>query len=941
MKIMREIWARIRYLFREESHARDLSEELDAHLQMEIDAKIEWGMSPDQARDAARREFGSPARLRESSHAAWAFHWLESILQDFRYSLRQVRKAPGLSLAVVASLAIGLGANTAIFSLIDAAVLRPLPVRDPDQLVQLEWQNDAVPANVFLLCSSMSGARNAQARDSASGGGRVQMPCVSEPVFRALTKRQTGFMSLIGTGPSPVGGIAISTSAGAPASQVLSQPVSWNFFEALGVPVALGRPFVEEDDRLGAELTVVVSHRFWSSRLGGDPGAIGRFVRINNKPARIVGVAPPGFFGLTAGTWIDVYQPLAGLFGDMSRQSPGLMASTFHVDLLARLAPGVSGAAGASGMSPLFRGLMAETRGKEIEEKLELVARPAARGLYTGSAEEVAQALWILMLLVGVLLLIVCANVANLLLSRSVKRRPESALRLALGAGRGRLVRQHLVETGMLACIGGAAGLVLGSLLARWIHTVFQTGQGPWAAFAITLDWRVSAYALAISALTAVIFGLAPAWTAVHSELSDTLKIQSRSVLGGGVRLPKLLVSVQFALSFTALVAAGLLGRSMGNLYATDLGFDGEQLSFATIHPSQAGYQLATIGSYRQRLQREIEAIPGVLAVAQLVTRPLEAETPLLVSIDVPDGPPTQLADGMKNPAALAYASAGGPGFIDVLGVHLVAGRTLEPHEGCALGQRSGVPAAPSAPCPVVIDQRFADVFFPGKTAVGQFFKSAGRSYQVVGLVANARVGSLRSEARPTMYQQLDLSAMSVPADHLAIRAKIDSGALAIAVREAVARIDPSVPLAEFHTQSGLVDRQLRTERLLALVSGAFSLAALALAAVGLAGLLGYAVARRTNEIGIRMALGATGTQVRHMVLGDSIRMVGAGILVGVPASWAVGRFLKSRLFGLEPMDPTTALLALLALIVIAGVAALLPARRAARVSPLTALREE
>jgi predicted permease len=937
---MREIWARLRYLFRQESHARELGEELDAHLQMEIDAKIERGMSPEQARDAARREFGSPARLRDSSHDAWAFRWLESILQDFRYSLRQVWKAPGLSLAVVASLAIGLGANTAIFSLIDAAVLRPLPVRDPDRLVQLEWQNDAIPAGAMLLCSSVSGARNAQARDSASGGGRVQMPCVSEPVFRALAKSQTGFMSLIGTGPAPVGGVAISTTAGAPASQVLSQAVSWNFFEGLGVRVAIGRPFVEEDDRLGAEPTVVVSHRFWSSRLGGDPDVIGRFVQINNKPARIVGVAPPGFFGLRPGTWIDVYQPLAGLFGEMSRQNPGLMASTFHVDLLGRLAPGISGAAAASAMSPLFRGLVAETRGKEIEERLELVARPAARGLYTGSAEDVAQALWILMLLVGVLLLIVCANVANLLLSRSVKRRPESALRLALGPGRGRLVRQHLVETGMLTCIGGAAGLVLGSLLAQWIHTVFQTGQGPWAAFAVTLDWRVSAHALAISAMTALVFGLAPAWTAAHSELSDTLKIQSRSVLGGGIRLPKLLVSVQFALSFAALVAAGLLGRSLGNLYATNLGFDGEQLSFATVRPIQAGYPLARIGPYRERLQREIEAIPGVLGVAQLFTRPLEAENPLNVSIDVPDGPPTQLAGGITNPAATAYASAGGPGFIDVLGLQLLAGRTLEPREGCPIGQRFGAPA-PSAPCPVVIDQRFANVFFPGKTAVGQFFKSAGRSYQVVGLVANARVGSLRAEARPTIYQQLDLFAMSVPTDHLAIRARIDSGALATSVRDAVARIDPSVPLVEFHTQSGLIDRQLRTERLLALVSGAFSLAALALAAVGLAGLLAYAVARRTNEIGIRMALGATRAQVRRMVLGDSLWMVGAGVLVGVPAAWGVGRFLKSQLFGLEPLDPSTALFALLALIVIAGVAALLPACRAARVSPLTALREE
>jgi predicted permease len=936
---MPEIRARVRYLFGRESHARDLSEELDAHLQMEIEANLERGMSPDEARAVARRQFGSPARLRESAHDAWAFHWLESVLQDIRYGFRQFRRAPGLFLAVIASLAIGLGANTAIFSLVDAAVLRPLPVRDPDRLVQLEWQNDRVPAGAGLYCGSMSGARNAQAQESARDGVRLQMPCVSDAVFRALADGRTGLASLIGISPVPE--VAISTAPGAPPEQALLQYVSWNFFEGLGVPLALGRPFIEEDDRPEAEPTVVVSHRFWSSRLGRDPDAIGRRVRINDEPARIIGVAPPGFFGLRPGAWIDVYQPLALEFGEAALESPGIMATYWNVDLLARPAPGVSGSAAAAAMTPLFRGLVAETMGTEIEESLELVARPAARGPYAERDAEVRQALWILMLLVGVLLLIVSANVANLLLARSVKRRPESAVRLALGAGRRRLVRQHLVESGMLAVFGGAAGLGLGVVLAEWIHTAFQAGQKPWAAFAVTFDWRVSSFALAISALTAVTFGLAPAWTAARSQVSDALKVQSRSVLGGGLRLPKLLVSVQFALSFAALVAAGLLGRSLGNLYATDLGFDGEQLSFATVSLIQAGYppDPAVIGQYWERLEQEIGAIPGVEAVAQLSSRPLEAEATGGTAIEVPGGPPAELAPGIPNPAATAYVSLGGTGFIEVLGLQLLAGRTLEPHEvACAFGQRMGAPAA--GLCPVVVDQHFADVFFPGESAIGQLFDMGGRPYQVVGLVANARLAGLRTEARPTVYQQLDLVGMAF-ARHIAMRARIDSGALAAEVEQAVARVDPAVPLVEFHTQSGLVDRLLRTERLLALISGAFGLAALALAAVGLAGLLAYAVARRTNEIGIRMALGATGGQVRRMVLGDSLRMVGAGVLIGVPAAYAVGRYLESQLFGLEPVDPSTASLALITLWVIAGVAALVPAHRAARVNPLTALREE
>lgn len=935
---MRGIWARIRYLFRQESHARDLGEELDVHLQMEIDANIERGMSTEEARDVARREFGNPARLRESSREAWVAPWLESILQDIRYAMRQFRKAPGLAMAVVASLTIGLGANIAIFSLIEAAVLRPLPVADSEGLVQLEWRNAQIPAKASMNCGSMSRARNIQASDSAKGGAQVQMPCISQQVFRAFARSQSGFVGLIGSGnPTEV---AISAADGKPAEQVRFLYVSGNFFDELGVRLAAGRPFTEEEDRPQAEPVIVVSHRFWSSRLGGDPGAIGRSVRINGEPALVVGVAPPGFFGLVPGEWIDVFRPLGG---DPPSQIPTFGARFWGVDMVARLAPGASGSAVAAAMTPLFRNLVAETTGTKIEEGLELIARPAARGLYTGDDAEVSRALWILMLLVGVLLLIVCANVANLLLSRSVKRRSESAVRLALGAGRGRLVRQHLVESGMLAAIGGASGLFLGNILARWIHALFQTGQGPGEAFAVALDWRVSAYALAISTLTALIFGLAPAWTAARSQVSDALKIQSRSVLGGGLRLAKFLVSVQFALSFAALVAAGLLGRSLGNLYSTDLGFDGELVSFATVRAGQAGYPAASMGAYQQRLIKEITAIPGVLSVAPMFTRLLDGG-PGSQSIEAPGGPPTHLVEGIVNPAATATFSAGGPGFIEVLGLRFLAGRTLEAGEDCALLRPTvrpgGGPAAGAASCSVVVDQRFAEVFFRGQNPVGQVFRAVGQPRQIVGLVANARHGGLRGEAPPTMYLQMDAFSSSLSA-HLAIRSKIDSGALTAAVRQAVVRVDPSVPLAEFHTQSGLVDRLLRTERLLALVSAAFSIAALVLAAVGLGGLLAYAIARRTNEIGIRLALGATRAQVRSMVLRDSMRMVGAGILAGIPAVWIVGHYLESQLVGLEPLDSSAVLLALIPLIVIAGMAALLPARRAARVSLMTALREE
>jgi len=922
---MREIWARILYLFRRESDAWELDEELEAHLRMEVEASIERGMSPGEARRLAYREFGNTRRVRESAQDAWLFHWLESVLQDVRYGLRQFRRAPGLFLAVIASLAIGLGSSTAIFSLIDAAVLRPLPVADPERLIHLHWRNDAQPAGVFRVQRRLSGGEP---------GGPIEASNVAEPIFRAFAEQQTGFASLVGV-YSTTDEIAVSASPDTPAEQVRALFVSRNFFDDLGVPPVLGRSFVAEEDRPGAEPAVIVSHRFWSSQLGSDPDVIGEVIRIDGEAARVAGVAPQAFFGLRPGLWVDIYRPLAS-----APTLEGFEAANWTVDMVARLPPDVPGTAAAAAMTPLFRNLVAGMLGTEVEAELELFTRPASRGLWWGSPriDEVSQALRILMLLVSVLLLIVCANVANLLLSRSARRQRESAVRLALGAGRSRLIRQHLVESGMLAVIGGAAGLGIGIVLARAIHAFFQTGQSSSDVFAVMLDWRLVGYSTAITLATVLLFGLAPAWTAARPKVNDALRIQSRSVLGGGLRFPRLLVSAQFALSFTGLIAAGLLGRSLANLYSTDPGFDGEQLSYATVHPNRAGYSSVELRSYIARLQQAIAAIPGVLAVAPLNDRRLDGgAVPGPINLSPREDPNVPAAPDM-----VASLIATAPGVVDALGLRLLAGRAFEAGDS----DRCSRPAVEDeggsgSLCPVLVDERFAETLFPGESAIGQRFEAFGSgSSVVVGVVANARE-SFREAELPTLYQPIGPEQGMMSGTHFAIRAQIDSGALAAAVRQAVARVDPAVPLAEFHSQSGLVDRLLRTERLLALVSGGFTLAALALAAVGLGGLLAYAVARRTNEIGVRMALGATGGEVRRIVLGDSLRMVGIGILAGIPAAYAVGRYLESLLFELDPVDPSTLVLALVVLLGIAGAASVLPAHRAAGVNPMSALRDE
>jgi predicted permease len=844
--------------------------------------------------------------------------WLESVLQDARYGLRQLRKSPALSLAIVLSLAIGLGANTAIFALVDAALLKPLPVHDPDQLVMLEWSIGGQPAFVGRIGG----------RIRITEGGRRQIPTFSEAVYRGFAARQSAYASVIGfSSRTPM---ALSDGTGV--TEVGVQYVSANFFTGLGVSPVLGRSFFDEEDRRGQDPAVILSHRYWSGRLGGDPNVLGRSIRVNNAPARIVGIAPPGFFGLAIGEWVDVYAPLSARVAfepaRAARPPTGGENADWWVGVGARLKPDVGASAATVQAAGLFRGLAAETTGTQIQSGLDLIAEPGRRGFDSiGGSSREAQALGILMLLVGALLFIICANVANLLLSRSVAEQRESAVRLALGAPRSRLFRQHLIGSGILAVAGGCFGLGLGYLLAQAIHALFQTGRGLGNAFDLQADWRMIAFATVLSVLTALLFGLAPAVRAARSDLNDSLKVQGRSVIGGRLRLPRLLVSMQLALCFAALVAAGLLGRSLENLNSVDLGLDPQNLAYATVNPYQAGYTPDKVGPYLDRLRDALQAIPGVLNADVLDSRPLQGGGRGTWASSQ-DGPSARLEDGTFNPAAAVNLSLGSNGLTETLGVPILAGRTLARGDG----PESGV---------AVVDQRFAQVFFRGRNPIGEHFQMLGQSMEVIGLAANARFLGVREETVPTVYLPFDATRFLPGQVHFAIRAAIGSDQLAAEVRRVVASLDQAVPLTEFHTQSGLIDRELRTERLLAFLSGGFGLVALMLAAIGLGGLLAYAVARRTGEIGVRMALGAAPADVIRMILCDSMGMVGLGLLIGLPAAYGVARFLEASLFELEPVDPFSAIAALAVLLVVAFTAAWLPARRAAGINPVAALREE
>ena len=836
--------------------------------------------------------------------------WLDSALQDARYGLRQLRKTPALVLAVVLSLTVGVGANTAIFSLVDAAILRPLPVKDPNSLRIVEWLNQGFPP----------GVNNINGGFKQLSAGQCQGTSVSANLYRQLAREQHAFETWIGLADPDSVAIAAGAS---PAEQVKLQWVSANFFQGLGVTPVIGRPFRDEEDRVGHEPLVIVSHRFWMSHFGKDSPSLERQIRINNVPARIVGVTPPGFFGLRAGEWNDVYAPLAMrvAFQPAPSTAPprGEDDTDWWVRQVGRLKPGVPESTARLQIAALFCNLAAPQGAKAEPDKLpELITLPGRRGFDALSSKD-AGALWILMLLVGLLLLIVCANVANLLLSRSVARQRESAVRLALGAGRMRIFRQHLIESVVLALLGGGIGLALGYALARAIHLLFQTARDAGSAFDLHLDPRVLGYTAALSVLTALLFGLAPAVRAARADLGDALKAQTRSVTGGRLRLPRVLVSFQIALCLSALVAAGLLGRTLDNLKRTDVGFDPENLAYASVNPGRAGYPAERVGPYAERVRQMLATLPGVLCVGTASFRPLSG---------MGNNSLVNFAGRPLAAANRANLNNVGVGFFETLRIPSLAGKTLE------LGDMS--PGAHG----VIVDQVFARRYFPHENPLGHRFGFGPKEnsrYEIVGVVGNSRYNSLRDDAYPTIYEPYRPAGTI----HFAIRTTMDSARLVDAVRKAVASVDPAVPLTEFHTQTALIDRVLRTERLLGFVSGAFGLIALALAAIGLGGLLAYAVARRTNEIGVRMALGATAGDVIGMVLRDSLRMVAVGIFIGLPCSYAIGRVLKTSLFRLEPLDPATAAMAFVALLAVALIATWIPARRAARIDPMTALREE
>ena len=889
--------AGLRALTRKDRDERDLDAELRTYLEMSVEEKVRQGLSRDAAFRAARGEIGSLDAVKEQTRDVGWEVALESLWRDVRYASRGLRKAPAFAAVAVVTLALGIGANTAIFSVINAVMLRPLPVASPDELISLEALHADTTERTFSFA-----AYRLFALDAAP---------VIDAIAASSVRREA---------------IAID----GPPEPVDYKWVSGNYFTMLGVKTIVGRSLLPSDDRLpSGEAVAVLSEAYWTRRFGRDPGVIGRSVRVKATPFTIVGVAPARFRGETVGERLtDIWMPLTAQPG----APPFLWRghSTTWLRILARRRAGVTLAQARAALEPVYGRIRDEIAGGMRNadfRKGVLESRLAVSEAKGGSSilrDRFRGPLLILMVIVGVVLVIACANVASLLLARAAARRRETAVCLAIGAGRVRLIRQGLAEALLLAFAGGVGGLLLATWGGKALASLVSSGALP-ISIDVTPDIRVLAFALLVSSATAVVFGLVPAMRA--SRIDPLAAIKTAGPDGRRVRTPlrHALVVTQIALSLVLLVGAGLFVRSLTKLREIDTGFDPDRVLLFELAPPVDGQPLSIQQKrdiYRRLLARA-RTVPGVEAVSASFTGLFSRGTwgnAITVEGFVPRPGVT--------PRTLANSIT--PGYFEVMRIAVLRGR------GFTEDDREAAPKV------AVINQTFARQFFGDANPLGKrvgLGSPAKEMMEIVGVTEDAKYVDLREEKRPMLY--VPFSQYNQHLHELEVRIAGAPAAMAQALRRELAAVDPRLALVATTELGDQVDASIVAERLVAKLSATFGLLALTVAAIGLYGVLAYVTTQRTGEIGIRMALGAGRRAVRWLVVRDTLVTVAAGVMIGMPAALLVARLLSTQLYEVSPYDPLTLALALIALSVAAFLAACVPARRATSVDPLTALRCE
>lgn len=843
--------------------------------------------------------------------------FLENTLQDLRFGARALAKTPGVTSIAALSLALGIGANTAIFSLIDSVLLRMLPVHDPQELVLL---TDPTANGVSI-------GTQGPIKSNLSYGE-----------FEHIRDRQQVFQSMYAAESST--DRVSATVDGGSLEDVRPRLVSGSYFPMLGVNALLGRTFTAADDATPHSAPyAVISYAFWDKRFGRSADALGKTVKIGKASLTIIGVAPPRFFGETVGQapdlWIPIMmEPDVKPGRDWLHDDESKVTRVMWLQVMGRLKPGVNLKQAQANISVVFQqilsgyqvpGLTPEQRRNQLDQKLQL--HEGGRGA-NSLRDDFAQPLLVLMTVVGMVLLIACANIANLLLARAAGRQKEIAIRLAMGAGRLRLGLQLLTESLLLSAMGGAVGLLFAAWGSRVLLRVVSSGPDT-VALDIHTDARVLGFTAALAILTGILFGLAPAFRATHVEVASTLKENSRGVMGGGSRvsLGKVLVMTQIAISLLLLIGSGLFIRTLRNLENVQLGYAREKMVLIDVDSTTAGYEGATAADLYNRLLDEIRAIPGVKS-ATFSQNGLFSGSESGTQLDVEGYTPAKKGD-----TGSRFDSVG-PDYFSALGIPILRGREIG---------RQDTKAAASV---CVINQTMAKEFFDGRDPLGKHLKDiypgSKAQFEIVGVVQNVRDHKLRGDIPRRFYVPAAQGLPEVPEGVIfEIRTIADPGGVVSAVRRKFQAIDKSLPVGTPLTMDQLMDRQLLQERVIAQLSTFFGGLALLLASMGLYGVLSYAVARRTNEIGIRMAIGAERRMVVWMILRETIVLVAAGGLVGIGASMGLARLVSSRMFGVSAGDPLTMVVAGTTLAVVAMSAACFPALRAAQVDPMVALRVE
>lgn len=898
---MKELLRKLWFLLHRARFERELDEELRHHLALSAE---ERGTA-----EAARRQFGNITSLKEQSRTMWTWTFWEQFAQDIRYGLRNMAANPLFTTMAVLLLALGIGANTAIYSFMDAIMMRALPVQHPEELVILNWHARDFPPVVH----SFSGNNY---RDPRTGFTSGNFPHPAFELLRAENGVLSSVFAFLGMG-------RLIVEVQGQAEIASGELVSGGFYSGLGVRQILGRLINEEDDRAGANVAVI-SYAWWQRRFAANPNAVGQSILINSIPFTIIGVSGPEFFGVNPGSAPDVFMPIHSLGA-----GPRLInKNRYWVEIMGRLRPGIGVRQAQTALAIQFHQFVDSTASndKERADLPELLLQEGGSGI-DSLRRQYSKPLFVLMTMVALILTIACANTANLLLARATARRREMAMRLSLGASRPRVVRQLLTESILLAGIGGLLGILIAEFGIRFITWLLANGSGNFTLHA-RIDWHVLGFTLCLALFTGTLFGLAPALQATRMDLTPALK-ETRSSAGRRVRpgLSHTLVVAQIAISLLLVIGAGLFVRTLSTLESVELGFNRDHVLLFSVMARQAGYKDAGLVRLYEDLRNRLSAIPGVRSVSlsdyALVGGGMSATGLRIPGIVIPAG--REAGTSVMNV---------GPSFFTTMQLPILRGREI--------GERDTT----GSPHVAVVNEVFAKKYFGSENPLGRRLGLGGDGgkfdeFEIVGVAKTARYNSLKQDIPPIAYLPYTQNLQVLNQVVFELRTTADPLGSVPAVRRIVHEAGPRVPVFNITTQRAQIDQTIGQERTFAELCTCFAVLALVIASMGLYGTMAYAVARRTSEIGIRMALGAERSRIVWMVLREVFVLTAAGLATGLAGAWATTQFVESFLFGIKHNDPLSVSVSVLVLIAAVSLAGYAPAWKASRIDPMAALRHE